>query len=302
MKRVVLASVMILVACSGSNEAIRPPRSSPPTASPSPSSPFLAQNVVEVVRALAGEIGPRETTSDAFRRAGLYVEKRFRSLGFRVSRPTFRVPAGLSNLVAVPDGDTFNVVAEPPNFDATRPYLIVGAHLDTVPQAPGAVDNATGVGVVIELARLASITPPRIPVVFVAFGGEEARVPNGGLHGSKAFVAGLDTGERRAVAGAIVIDRMGTGDRVPICTSTEASASFARGFVGAARRVGVPTISCDNDSSDHVSFARAGILAIRIGPDDFREYHTPRDVPSILVPAQAQRAGALLWQGLRSAV
>lgn len=302
MRARVVFLVLTLVACSPSAAPRERAASPSPRSSQSVASSFLVRNVVEVVDVLAGEIGPRETTSDAFRRAGLYVERRFRASGYRVTRQSFRVPAGLSNLVAVPDGDTFNIVAEPRGFDATRPHLIVGAHLDTVPQAPGAVDNATGVGVVIELARLASITPPSIPVVFVAFGGEEARVPKGGLHGSKAFVAGLGAREQKAVAGAIIIDRMGTDDRVPICTATKQSVAFARRFVDAARRVGVPTISCRNDSSDHLSFTRAGILAVRIGPDDFREYHTPRDIPAILAPDQVQRAGTLLWEALRSAV
>jgi Zn-dependent M28 family amino/carboxypeptidase len=298
----IVLSAAFLAACTGAPDEDR--RTSPPSPSstPSASSPFAVGNVVEVVRVLAGEIGPRETTSDAFRRAGIYVERRFESFGYQVRHPTFRVPAGLSNLVAVPEGETFNVVAEPRAFDATRPHLIVGAHLDTVPQAPGAVDNATGVGVVIELARLAALNPPPVPVVFVAFGGEEARVPHGGLHGSKAFVAALNAIQRGAITAAIVVDRMGTGDRIPVCTATDASNALARAVRGAARRVAATAFDCENESSDHVSFSRAGILAVRIGPDDFREYHTPRDVPSILVPAQAQRAGAILWEYLRSTV
>lgn len=299
-RKAALLVLALAASCSGaapepSSRSVDPT----PTSSRSPS-PFVVQNVVEVVRVLAGEVGPRETTSAAFRRAGAYVARRFRAFGYRVSKPTFRVPAGLSNLVAVPDGETFNVVAEPPGFDPMQSHLIVGAHLDTVPQAPGAVDNATGVGIVIELARLASITPPPTPVVFVAFGGEEARVPNGGLHGSKAYVAALSAREHAAIVGAIVIDRAGTGTRVPVCTASKASAPVARAFLDAARRIGVPTIACENESSDHVSFVRAGIRAVRLGPDDFRQYHTPRDVPAILVPPQAQRVGVLLWEVLRT--
>lgn len=298
----IVLSGFVLTACT----ATTPPtpdaavRSRP--SSPSPVAAFDAARVAEVVRVLAGEVGPRETTSDGYRRAGAYVADRFRVLGYRVTNQRFRVPAGLSNLVAVPDGDTFNVVAEPRGFDRSRPHVVVGAHLDTVPQAPGAVDNATGVGVVIELARLAALMPPAAPVVFVAFGGEEARVPKGGLHGSKAFVAGLTSIQRAAVTAAIVIDRAGTGRRVPVCTASDASRALAREVLARARRAGVPAFACTNSSSDHVSFMRAGVKALRIGPDDFPEYHTPRDVPSILVPAQVQRIGHLLWETLRATV
>ncbi|MFY9587864.1 MAG: M28 family metallopeptidase [Actinomycetota bacterium] len=296
--RVLLLGVL-LAACTSPGGETRRTTSPSPSPSSSLSSQFVVQNVVEVVRVLAGTIGPRETTSPTFRRAGAYVERLFRALGYGVTRQAFTVPAGLANLVAVPDGATFNVVAEPPGFDPLRPHLIVGAHLDTVPQAPGAVDNATGVGIVIELARLAALQPPSTSILFVAFGGEEARVPRGGLHGSKFFSASLDARERAAVNGVIVIDRVGTGSRVPICTVTDAPDTLARTLLNEAREIGVPAFACDNESSDHVSFVRVGITAVRIGPDDYPQYHTTRDVPSVLVPAQAARVGTLLWEALR---
>ncbi len=304
MNRLVLLSILVLTGCTATDGATRgtPPPAHSPTGSSRAARSFDLARVVEVVRALADDIGPRETTSDAFIRAGAFVEGRLRALGYRVSRQGFRVPAGQSNFVPVQAGDTFNVVAVPPRFDLGKPHLIVGAHLDTVPQAPGAVDNATGIGIMIELARLASLTPPPIPVVFIAFGGEEARVPNGGLHGSKAYVANLNATTRAAIVGAVAIDRVGTGDRVPVCIAAPRSSGFARRFLDAARRVDVPAISCWNTSSDHLPFERAGIRAIRIGPDEFPEYHTPRDLPTVLVSAQAQRAGALVWEALRSTV
>jgi Zn-dependent M28 family amino/carboxypeptidase len=294
--------VAVLIAASACTSAER--RTARETLTPSPSTnppPFDATNVAEVVDYLAGEIGPRETTSAAYRKAAAFVESRFRSFGYAVRRQTFRVPAGLSNRAAVQEGETFNVIAEQRGFDPTKRHVVVGAHLDTVPQAPGAVDNAAGVGIVLELARLASLERPRIPVVFVAFGGEEARVPNGGLHGSRAFVAALDTRQRRAIAGAIVIDRLGTGERVPVCTASTSSVTFARSLLDAARRARVPAFSCTNGTSDHVPFDGAGISAVRLGPDNFRQYHTPQDVPSIFVPAQALRAGRLLCAAVSAA-
>lgn len=64
--------------------------------------------------------------------------------------------------------------------------LILGAHYDTVPGTPGADDNASGVAVLLELARFfADISVP-FPVWFVAFDMEEY-----GLLGSKAYAKGL---------------------------------------------------------------------------------------------------------------
>lgn len=64
--------------------------------------------------------------------------------------------------------------------------ILVGAHYDTVPGSPGADDNATGLAVLLELARHFSAHPPRPPLHLVAFDLEEY-----GLAGSRAYVAHL---------------------------------------------------------------------------------------------------------------
>jgi Zn-dependent M28 family amino/carboxypeptidase len=64
--------------------------------------------------------------------------------------------------------------------------LLVGAHYDGPPHSPGADDNATGVAVLLELARRWRHQPPRRPVWLVAFDQEEE-----GLLGSRALAAQL---------------------------------------------------------------------------------------------------------------
>ena len=55
------------------------------------------------------------------------------------------------------------MVARLPGAGTGQAGRLVGAHLDTVPQAPGAEDNASGVAVLLELARLAAATARRGP-------------------------------------------------------------------------------------------------------------------------------------------
>ncbi|MEM9906735.1 MAG: M28 family peptidase [Cyanobacteria bacterium P01_D01_bin.44] len=61
--------------------------------------------------------------------------------------------------------------------------VLIGAHYDAVPGTVGADDNATGLAVLLELARLLTHWPPRRPVILAAFDLEEF-----GLEGSCAWV------------------------------------------------------------------------------------------------------------------
>jgi Zn-dependent M28 family amino/carboxypeptidase len=53
------------------------------------------------------------------------------------------------------------------------PPILIGAHYDTVPGTPGADDNATGVSVLLELAKAFATQPAKYPIQLVAFDLEE---------------------------------------------------------------------------------------------------------------------------------
>lgn len=80
-------------------------------------------------------------------------------------------------------GQYQNVVALPTRWDG-RPLTLIAAHYDSVPGSPGADDNASGLAVLLECARLASTMTATPAVGFVAFNAEED-----GLLGSTDFVA-----------------------------------------------------------------------------------------------------------------
>ena len=254
------------------------------------------------VRKLAGEIGPREATSPAYRQAATWVEQQFAALGYDVQRQVLHVPSGVSWGVPVRAGRTWNVVAQPRGIKPGEPYLLVGAHLDTVPQAPGAEDNASGIGVVLEVARLAAAAPTRQPVVFVAFAGEEPRGGGDNRHhyGSRAMVARMSAAERNALRGMVALDRVGVGQPVPVCDGGLGSSSVVRSVRRAAHATGVRTSDCGvNRLSDHWSFELAGLPAARIGGTPYAQYHSARDLAPVVDLAQLDRSGRLLWAWLR---
>jgi hypothetical protein len=99
--------------------------------------------------------------------------------------------------------------------------VVVGAHHDTAPDAPGAYDDGGGVGVLIETARvLARGKPPARTLVFVSFDGEESWAAGGGdlegqVVGSREYVRSLGAGARQ-VAAAFVIEMCGWKGGKPV--------------------------------------------------------------------------------------
>jgi Zn-dependent M28 family amino/carboxypeptidase len=264
---------------------------------------FDRRRALRHVRVLAGRIGPRLATGPAFREAAGYVERRLARAGYAVSRQRFGVPAGDSWGVPVEAGTSSNVVGTPREFDASAPYLVVGAHLDTVAVAPGAEDNASGVAVLLELARLAGAAGTRLPTVLVAFGAEEPRGPGDALHhfGSRAYVDAMSGAERRGLRGMVSLDRVGVGARVPVCSGPLSGPRVREALLAVARRLGIPTGSCGvNTSSDHWSFEKAGFPVARLGSTPYAGYHSAGDVPAVVRGDQLGRVGRLTWGWLRS--
>jgi hypothetical protein len=274
----------------------------PPTGPPTDPPPvrFDVARAVADVRHLADRVGPRLATDASYRRAGRWVAARFRDLGYDVVRQSFPVPAGDSWGVRVEAGRSFNVEATPPGFEASRPHRVVGAHLDTVAVAPGAEDNASGVAVLLELARLAAADEPPLPTVFVAFGAEEPRGPGDDQHhyGSRHYVATMGAAERRVLRAMASLDRVGVGTVVPVCTGPLSPDVVQRTVLRTARRLGVPTTPCENTASDHWSFEKAGYPVVRFGSTSYAAYHSARDVASVVSPRQLGRTGRLAWAWL----
>jgi aminopeptidase YwaD len=256
---------------------------------------------MRAVRHLAGRIGPRNATSPAYQQAVRWVAGELRALEYRVRPQMVRVPAGDSWGVPVEAGTSANVVAVPPGASLSRPHLVVGAHLDTVAAAPGAEDNASGVGVLLAAAAAVAERHTRLPVVFVAFGAEEPRGPGDDDHhyGSRAYVADLSARQRAAIRGMVSLDRVGVGGTVPV-GSASAGDPVQRALLAAARRAGVPALAdAFSRSSDHWSFVRAGLPGARLGSTPYAEYHSPSDTVDVVNPDQLARTGRIVLAWLR---
>lgn len=304
------ALALLLLACTGEAAGPAPsPPATPPAPARSPAAPspdpspvsFDEEAALAHVRVLAEEIGPREATTPAYRAAAAFVELELSRAGLLVSRQVFAVPAGDQDGAPVPAGESLNVIAVAPGFDALAPHVVIGAHLDTTVDSPGANDNASGVAVMLELARMSAREPPGIPAAFVAFGAEERRRRPGGItYGSAAWLDALDARRRAAIVAMVSIDMVGAGPRVLVCAGDPSSAP-ASSLLAAGRRAGVPAASCARDTlSDHRPFQEAGIPAAHLWSGDHPSIHSPRDVVGVVTADALARAGRLAWEWLRS--
>ncbi|MBD2079086.1 M28 family peptidase [Leptolyngbya sp. FACHB-17] len=67
----------------------------------------------------------------------------------------------------------YNWILNLPGRENTKPPILIGAHYDAVPNSPGADDNATGVAVLLEMAKAFYEQSARYPIRLVAFDLEE---------------------------------------------------------------------------------------------------------------------------------
>jgi Zn-dependent M28 family amino/carboxypeptidase len=80
-----------------------------------------------------------------------------------------------------------NLVLNLPGTSSKKAHqgmILLGAHYDAVPGTPGADDNASGIAVLLELARIFTAQPTRRPLRLVAFDLEEY-----GVKGSEAYAS-----------------------------------------------------------------------------------------------------------------
>jgi Zn-dependent M28 family amino/carboxypeptidase len=241
---------------------------------------------------------PRHFTKEkrANRRARDVLLRHARSLGYA---PTLQ--GRFDNIV---------ITTHPPE---DGPFVLLGAHYDSVPGTPGADDNASAVAVCLECARL--IRRHNIgPITVVLFNREED-----GLLGSSEFVAHLADHPRLSVREAHIFEMVGYRDRTPgsqrmppglpivgardigdvlALLANSASNAIAEDLLGLAARyipdtpvaalkiyLGLEKAFDHLNRSDHAPFWKAGIPSVMwTDTSEFRNphYHLASDTPDTL--------------------
>ena len=240
--------------------------------------------------------GPRPAASHAERRAHGYLAGVFRRAGLSVLVQRFRVPGR---------GRSRNVIGE---YDSPRSCLhIVMAHTDSTPDAPGANDNASGLGVLAALAARLGRYPTRCDVWLVATGAEERVYTGSPDHlGALALARRVRDRERRPLRWALSLDEVGRDRPFWLRSPRPAPRPGVEGALArAARRAGA-TIRWVRDestgNSDHREFELLGLPAAKLGVGAGGEpcRHSPCDRPRRLDPASLRLARRIVESALRA--
>jgi len=254
---------------------------------------FDGQRAYEDVKTQVA-MGPRVPGTDGHAQIQEWIERELVSAGWQVEiQESEALGHPIENIVA-------RRTDEPPQ-------IILGAHYDTRMYAdsdpdpaqhtnpvPGANDGASGVAVLLELAR--SLPEHTVPVWLVFFDAED----NGRIEGwdwilgSREFVANNPDPPRAA----IIVDMIGDAD-LNIYKELNSNPELTDEIWGAAKELGyeskfVPEYK-HSMLDDHTPFVQAGIPAVDIIDFDYPYWHTVQDTPDKVSAESLDAVGETLF-------
>ncbi|MBM3153439.1 MAG: M28 family peptidase [Chloroflexi bacterium] len=238
-------------------------------------------------------LGPRVPGSQAHAATVLFIRESLVEAGWQpVNQEVEMLGHSLVNILATRDG-----------YD---PGILIVAHYDSRLVAdrdpdptrrsdpvPGANDGASGVGLLLELARSLPSGMPGVGLLFVD-GEDNGNLPGWDwILGSRAFVERL-TYQPEAV---IVVDMIGDADlTLPI--ERNSTPALAAEIWGQAESLGYGRIFIAEPrhriTDDHIPFLEAGIPAVDIIDFDYAYWHTTADTADKVSPDSLQIVGDTL--------
>ena len=262
---------------------------------------FNADSAFLTTRVLSANFGGRVTGAPGAHHAAAYIAARFVALGLVTSTQEFPIEIKSALLTGR------NVIGR--SAGSAPGTIVLVAHYDGQPTSDqSAGDNASGVGVLLELARTLEQRGHRHPIAYVATDAAEW-----GMAGARVFAASL---EPRQIVAAISFDHVenGTGKAVRVLGEGQDGDDYApmwlrRAAANAFAAEGVRTIDIGTleewihrvlatTLTDQGWFVQRDIAAINLDvlsnrPEYSRFlYHTPGDRWETLRPVSFQLLGA----------
>jgi len=292
-----------------------PPMALKPRAALADLPPVFSQKaLMEHVEFLASpKLEGRGLGSEGLASASRYIAERFQQMGlepggdnggyfqkFTVDKGPKGAPVETANVIGILRGSKTAWKDQSAILSAHYDHLGLGwpdTHkADEGKAHPGADDNASGVSVMLELAKaLKAAGQPSRTLVFIAFSAEEA-----GLKGSAWYVEHpkmpLDQ-----VIGVINLDTVGRlgNDKISVLGTGTAS-EWQHIFRGAGFVTGVENrlIPESMQSSDQMSFIRKNVPAIQLFTTVSADYHRASDTPDKIDAAGLVKVASFAREGI----
>ena len=258
------------------------------------------------------EFGPRNPGSNGYKQCLDYLQKTLSGFADTI----LLQPFVLDDFVNEKSYDLTNIIAR---FKVGAPQqLLIGAHWDTRPWADedpdtekrndpiiGANDGASGVAVILELARILNASPPPIGITLVLFDAEDmgrSGTPKSYAQGSLAFAKDLPIEKPDE---AIILDMIGDAElHIPIeRNSYRQNRQLVKKLWTMAEELSLDAFESRivyTLYDDHVPlWAEARIPAIDIidfnYPNSYANYwHTTQDLPENCSAESLGQVGTLL--------
>jgi hypothetical protein len=256
---------------------------------------FSQENATAILKTLVLDIGRRPMGSPAEQRAMQFAIEKFREYGCDTS---YVLPMTVASNVNTKSGVAVGV-----KKGRTSRIIVIGGHIDSVPDAPGANDDGSGTACVIELARVLNQRENESTIYFCCWGGEEQ-----GLEGSTFFVEHFKDIDSVALmfqidmadgASTLNADPDGSKSSAPFWLVRSAFEIFYdelphQGLIYPTEDATWNLASGGSWGSDHIPFIDKGIPAIDFTSDPTFPIHTPQDNWENFTPLGLKRTGDLV--------
>lgn len=251
-----------------------------------PAPTFDAERALAHIKYLSTTIGPRPAGGKNERIASYYIRDELERLGYETTTQTFKLPNGQNS---------YNIIGYRPGTSGKA--VILGAHIDSK-GGPGANDNASGAGVLLESARVAAGGGEHPhSLYFIFFGAEERIGKNRNDHhfGSRYYVRNMTRADAKATLAMINVDMVGKGSKLAIRSLRAKPGALATRFMKLAGELGVKSLYMQGkDDSDYEAFENAGIPSVWLQWRKDTSWHTPKDTFDRIERADIDATGKIL--------
>ncbi|MBX3046336.1 MAG: M28 family peptidase [Anaerolineales bacterium] len=244
--------------------------------------------------------GPRTPDSLAHEQTRAYIADTLASYGWQVEQPA-------GELLGKP---VFNLLATRPGAEGA-PWIILGAHYDSrffadhdpdpalqLQPVPGANDGASGVAVLLELARVLPQHDPAATVTLVFFDAED----NGGIDGWDWIMGSRLVADSLAELpdAVVILDMIGDAD-LQIYLERSSDPRLAAEIWAQAAELGYGDVFINEPKftimDDHTPFLAREIPAVDIIDFDYPYWHTSQDTLDKISAESMQIVGevVLAW-------